>query len=317
MSMKSQEDMVRQYMISNIWDKYNELQPKDKQRVRDALGTEFSEKMINKTTRDYDSISNESLAFYSRSLGSRIPDQLMSVPSINIELSAPDVSDKVKDYYEQSNKLFPNIDAKMDASYSQLSELPMFDSYLSPVDEYNKWKNAYLAENPEIIPEVIGESNTLYGLPNDIQATVYQYRALRDQVFPDIFDVQDEYFNSGMTSRQKRSFLLKHQELVKYWEFRRSYASENPKASPYILGDESLSGYISKDEDSSTKVLLDASMFNPLLLSSLTGYFHGGDDLGPGSVATLQSMWSKLGEPYNNFEAWLQLDVRPVLSTTE
>lgn len=317
MSMKSQEDMVRQYMISNIWDKYNELQPKDKQRVRDALGTEFSEKMINKTTRDYDSISNESLAFYSRSLGSRIPDQLMSVPSINIELSAPDVSDKVKDYYEQSNKLFPNIDAKMDASYSQLGELPMFDSYLSPVDEYNKWKNAYLAENPEIIPEVIGESNTLYGLPNDIQATVYQYRALRDQVFPDIFDVQDEYFNSGMTSRQKRSFLLKHQELVKYWEFRRSYASENPKASPYILGDESLSGYISKDEDSSTKVLLDASMFNPLLLSSLTGYFHGGDDLGPGSVATLQSMWSKLGEPYNNFEAWLQLDVRPVLSTTE
>jgi hypothetical protein len=108
------------------------------------------------------------------------------------------------------------------------------------IQAYYNWKNGYLASHPAIIPYITSEKSELYGLPQDVQMRVYQYRAEKAQRFPTIDQLQAEYF-SIEDSAKKRAYLKINPELSDYWDWRQEYAAEFPQAAAYILSDQSLS----------------------------------------------------------------------------
>ena len=316
-AMKDPQTRLDTFLRAIVWDNYYKLNTLEQKKVREVLGAEFSEKFINKDTRNYDSINTQTLTMWANALGGVLPESVPAAPQMSIQMPDKTESTTLESFYAQKANLFPNVTESSNVYYSTLGSNAAFSDVIAESKKYTVWENQFLAQNPTIIPDVIGAGNSLYGLPNSVQAKVYQYRAARDQLFPNIFDIQNKYFSyyDAGNRRGAYSYLQKHSELLGYWDFRKQMASTNPDASPYILGEESLSSYIDKKyTPGQTLTPINANMLGPLLVSNLSGYFYAGEALSVGASATLNTLWDNLGQPYNNFEAWLDLDVRPAIA---
>lgn len=304
MAMKNPEDRLRAFLISSIWERYLDLDKAQKRLFREAAGEQFNELFLDKKTRSYGSIETDTLALWANTLGEP-PLAKTHTAELDVDWLPPEISKKVRQYYEERDRLFPNPEENL--------------------DEYTRWQNKKLAENPAIIPYVIGEENKLYGLPQEIQAYVYAYRAQRDELFPNIFEIQNRYFE--LPPSQRRAFRQAHPELQKYWEFQREFAAAYPKAAPYILTEDSLARSILGESgampSSSGKygeaparpylTTREVRMFSRGLIMQLYALRYRNEKLLPGAQAELEMVWEQLGKPFGSVDEWLANAVMPTL----
>ncbi len=241
------EERMRKFMISEVWDRYMQMPSIHRKQVAEQLGSAFTDTFLNKETRDYDSINSETLALWSQMLGGRAPGN-EETPNISLNLAPQATADAVTAYYEEMQTRFPGIGDLNNMLYSLPQEQQeQFRQAYPQLAEYTKWKNKYLADHPDILPWVQSEKNELYGLPAELQSVVYGFRAAREERFPNLNQLQDEYF---ALDKEKRSDYLKaNPELAEYWEWRKQYAALYPQAASYILGDDAVSKAILGDQD--------------------------------------------------------------------
>jgi hypothetical protein len=90
---------------------------------------------------------------------------------------------------------------------------------------------------------VTSEESEVYGLPSDVQGLYYRYQSNLQHLFPGIFDKKDAYYSIS-DKDQRKAYLNSHPELSNYWDWRKKYAADNPKVSPYILSAETLANAI-------------------------------------------------------------------------
>jgi hypothetical protein len=305
-SFKDPEDRLRRFLISSVWEKYMELPDLQRKEAREGLGNVFNDAFLNKETRSYDSISTETLAAWAKMLGANNPKAAPEVPQTKgLELSDDNIANAVQRFNDLRDARFPWL-SQMGDNYEEYSQTPKYK-------EYQNWRDNYLANNPQIIPYVTSEKSTLYGLPADVQAEVYQYRAGRQQ-FGDVLDTQEKYY--AIENKKERSaFLRKHPELSEYWRWRRQYAAQHPKASPYILSDETIAKAILGDDYNSTASLqpVDWQQFSDPLMRQLLGNIYTGEQLSAGAMRSLEQIWRQSGRPLGNFEAWMETYVKPEL----
>ena len=314
MAMKDPQNRLRAFLISTIWERYSDLDKAQKRLFREAAGNQFDELFLDKKTRSYGSIDTDTLALWANTLGEP-PISKSHAAKMEVDWLPPAIAEKVKRYYEERDKLFPQTEIK-----DELQKLFTEDNR----EEFFKWQNKYLAENPEIIPYVIGEENNLYGLPADIQQYVYMYRAARDERFPDIFQIQDRYFS--LPVGQRRAFRQAHPELMEYWQFQREFAAAYPKAAAYILSENSLSRSILGESSSgfssgaATKqpprpylTRSEVRRFSRGLVMQLYALRYRGEKLMPGARAELERIWENLGKPFGSVDEWLENAVLPTI----
>jgi len=314
-SFKEPEERLRRFIISEVWDRYNRMPSVHKEQARDQLGDVFRDAFLNKETRSYDSISTETLAMWARALDqlTPLPDKAPETPAISLRLAPKEVAEKVDAYWSEARERFPGIGEILNW-FNQLSpEQQQEAHYQYPqIDRYYRWKNQYLAEHPDIIPWVTSETSELFGLPQDLQQAVYNYRAQRDQLFPGIDQMQNEYY-SIRDKEERSAYLRTHPALREYWDWRKAMAAANPKAAPYILSDQALANAILYNQAPglSQETLQKIS---PTTLRQLYAMFYSGDALRAGAYAELMELWESLDRPYGSLQAWIGQEVRPSLT---
>ena len=244
-SFKEPEERLRNFLRSEIWDKYLNGPEVYQKQAQEQLGDVFTDAFLDKETRSYDSISTETFAAWAQMLGSQLPKGT-DAPTISLKLAPEKVATQVEDYRAEVKKLFPDVGDLNKMYYAlPMEQQDLFKQQYPQVAEYEKYRNKYLATHPDTIAWLISEDNELWGLPTSVQQKVYDYRATRDEKYPNIFETQNRYYDIAETDKDGRAtFRKQHPELEEYWDWRRDFAAKNTKAAPYILSDESLAGSI-------------------------------------------------------------------------
>ena len=299
------EERVRKYLISQIWDAYLKLPYEQQKDVKKAFGEPFTDAFLNKATRAYDVIDDETLALWARSLGQKTPDAAKG-GVMNLNLTDPEVARKIEKFYSDRDRLFPDISRIQTLMYAlPVEQQAIYAKQYPQLKEYSKWKTQWMAANPDVAPLMTSEQNEMAGYPAAVQNIVYQYKAERDRLYPGILDKQTEYYDN-LTDEQRKAYLAAHPELRQYWDWREKVAAAFPTAAQFILGEEGLSNRILNDyktEKISEEVL--GRMSAPLI-SQLNGY-AAGQSLTQGALEQLKRIWTESGEPGGTFDGWLSL----------
>jgi diguanylate cyclase (GGDEF)-like protein len=304
-SFQEPEERLKRFLISEVWQAYNAMPGLYKKQAREQMGDTFNDAFLNKETRSYDAISTASLAGWAQQLGANNPAAAPAAPgALPLKLADPAIAAKVEAFNAErggthqqamdiNGLLYSLPEEQQDAFRAQ---------YNDQLKAYSSWRNRQLATQPEIIPYVTSEENGgLNALPADQQQLVYQFRALRDEQFPDLDQQQDEYF--ALTDKgQKRYYRETHPELTKYWDFRTQYAAAYPTVASYIVGEDKVSAALDPQYQVNQAVI---QQFSTELTRQWMGAQYAGETLSNGARAELKRLWVEAGQPTGNFNAWL------------
>jgi diguanylate cyclase (GGDEF)-like protein len=306
-SFQEPGERLRRYLISEVWDKYMALPDLHRKQAREQLGKTFQDAFLDKETRSYDTINTATLATWAQMMGANNPKAAPEVPQVNLELAPAQTATAVQAYYDEADQKFPKHALVEQAMYLlPEGQRQGFEKQYPQLQAYYRWKDKYLADHSEIIPWVISKSNQLYGLPQDVQAYVYNYRARKEEMFPNVTALQDEYYSMSTSKRSK--WLKSHPELSQYWTWRREVAAAYPQAAAYILSDATMQKAILGDEYVSQTpqvTAADLSMLTPATQRALLASVYSGEELRVGALEELETAWERAGKPYGSVEAWI------------
>lgn len=280
LAWKDPEEQLRRFLISEVWDRYNELPTIHKKQVEEQFGDTFSMAFLDKETRSYDAIEPETLAMWAQMLNGFVPKEYEQA-TLPLKLADDETANAVDAYYAERK-------AKFGGSYE--------------TEAYSKWRNAYLAKHPEIISWVQNEQSELYNVSPEIQQQVYQYRAMKDAYYPTIYQVQEEYY--AQSKENRKAYLEVHPELADYWDWRKQMAALYPKAATYILSDAAVSQALT-DEPPYSLVQITRNMSGELYRQFM-GYLYADEKLSSGGLKELKRLWEKAGEPEGDMDTWLE-----------
>ena len=168
----------------------------------------------------------------------------------------------------------------------------------------------------------MGDESKMADAPPEAQAIYYQYQYQRDQQFPDIFDIQDEYFKLT-EKKDKTAFREQNPQLVAYWDWRREFMRQYPNMIPYIMSEESLAEAVLGDEQGYSpggtssgagvsgsygkgeSYDIDLNALDPVLARMLYAHYRLDEPLEEGAQKALQRYWKSQGRPGENFKEFL------------
>ncbi len=311
-SFRDPEERLKRFIIAEVWDKYTALPDLYQRQVREQLGEPFTDAFLNKDTRSYDSLDLATLAAWAQMLGATNPKAAPETPAIPLKLAPEGDAAAVQAYNDARDQRFPEI-GQINTLYYSLSpeQQQQFAAQYPQIEAYRRWDTQYRAEHPAILPYVVGDQNTLYGLPVESQQLVYSYRSLKDQMFPQIESLQTQYFALDNTVKRK-AFRLAHPELPAYWEWRKQVAAQYPKISPYILSDQTLGSLILGGEQpqaASALTQIQMEQFTTPLVRQLLGYYYAGQPLTQGAQDELDRLWRAAGSP-GDLTSWVNQEVK-------
>jgi len=148
------EERLRQFLVSEIWDKYTQLADANKPLLAEQLGTQFQRSFLDKGTRDYTSIDIETLGMWARILGSNVPqtpETHFEGQLPEIEQYKPDIAASAQQFIDYRKQAFPDYFWQQNVYY----KLPQGQraSFLNKFPElasYWDWKKAYMRSNPAV-----------------------------------------------------------------------------------------------------------------------------------------------------------------------
>lgn len=318
-SFKTPEERQRSYLRSSIWEAWMSANQGTKNAMTERY-PDFQTLFVDKETRSYDSIKTDTLATWAKQLGAQVVKPEGQTTEAGIDQSLIPVQDsKILDQYTaEKNKLFPDIGKAESMYYAFPKDSIAAEAFRKAhnLDDYAKWKTAYIADNPALAPYLTSKESKLYGLPIDMQSKMYTYYATRDRVFPDIDKTQETYFNLQSKTQQK-AFLAQHKELKAYWDWRREYASQNTNVAHLIFSQQTMaemilgktytggggSGYtrVPKIPDSIKRTILEHASNQDVRLSL-------------GIESEVRKMMARAGvDPEGDMENFLKTIILPIL----
>jgi len=313
------ESRLKQFMISEVWNRYRELPDLYQKQMRDQLGDQFNDAFLSKETRSYDSINTQTLAMWAQTMGSTLPKAAGTIPEAPVTLASPEIAQAYQDFRDQVEKRWPNIYSVQEIYY-RIPPGKVQDAYAQKhpeIDQYNQFKNAYFAAHPDIIPYAIGEENKVYNANPQVQALYYQYQAQRDRQFPNVFQLQDQYYQ--IDPSQRKAFRTQYPELTQYWDWQREFLRQYPQMIPYIKSTESLAQAVLGEQINTPTVPQVTTpdntalqQFTPAMLRALLGYYQADQPLSAGAQKELQRIWTQAGRPAGDLKTWLEQVVRPL-----
>jgi hypothetical protein len=310
------EERLRAFLRSSIWDAWFALPDLHRQQLAEQLGDVFTQAFLNKETRSYDSIDTPTLAQWAKVMKGVVPKTAPETPEAQVQLATVEEAEAYQAYTNERDEKFPGIGEILEVIYEAPEEVrDQYYDMFPEVDAYYQWRNRYFAEHPEILPYAISDQSKMAGAPQDVQVLYYQFQAQRDQMFPGIFETQDQYYQIDPANKSaKKAFREKHPELVGYWEWRRDFMRQYPNLIPYLMSEEALAEAVLGEEYQATpgrtssqgiQYNLDINQLDPVLVRKLVAYYMLGEPLGTGGQKALQQFWEVSGKPGKSLQEFL------------
>jgi len=149
---KKPEERMRQFMVDELWDTYNNLPDLNKREVREALGSQFMRSFIDKSTRSYESIPNEILGMWLRMMGGDPPGTLGD-NALPIEMAPPEMAHRAQVFYDTRSKLFPGW-YDMQKEYYMIKKGAGRKQYINNnplLGMYWDWRRDFFHRNPDVV----------------------------------------------------------------------------------------------------------------------------------------------------------------------
>lgn len=172
-----------------------------------------------------------------------------------------------------------------------------------PLENLAGWASVlggYVPANAENRIE-IKELPNLLQLPEQYAKVIDDFRAARDEKYPNWFAVQQGYFASGPSrSQDRKDYLAQWPELQDYWDWR----------DGELEGSEFLAAYYrrydleNRDTGSLGSLGVAQIVTNPILMRQLTAARYGGQSLTSGALEELRRIYEIMGAP-GDFNTWV------------
>lgn len=156
------EERLQQFLVSEIWEKWQEIDNKNKTLITEQLGRNFETMFLDKETRDYTAIDNQTLAHWAQLLGGVVPNTegtggASSIPLYQqdgLTIYRPEVLQQVDAFYEMREQQFPNYKFLQEI-YFDLPESPKSMRYdfieeYPELKAYWEWKDAFYRDHPDV-----------------------------------------------------------------------------------------------------------------------------------------------------------------------
>ncbi len=297
------EQMMRQYMKSQIWNNYYKKSDPGRKKLREGLGEEFNMYFLNGETRNYEMISTETMIRWAQQLGGKMPTTVDQDQQL---LLAPQEEEMFQQFEQDRSALWGETGDLIDGLWQTYWSLPegeqrdAFKDRFPQMQKMDDWETMYLAEHPEMISDV--GPKKVKDAPMAVQQMYMDYSSERIRRFgSEIFDVQTKFFELE-TDRDRKDYLSVNPSLEAYWKFRRDVLDEFPALAPYIDNVEKVGRRM--DEYAPQIPPVNVTKFDEALLRSLLGYYTYGHQMGSGSYKLLRKEW-KSGGYEEEFDEWL------------
>ena len=147
---KDPDERMKQLLIDQIWNQYNQIPSANKRQVSEGLGDKFQTNFLNTATHDYDTIDIPTLAYWAQALGGQVPDKAGKLPQYQmpkIETYTPEMTKAITDYKNEKNKLFPMVDLQQQMYFDKGSDKSVLAAF-PQIKEYWDWKKKYESSHP-------------------------------------------------------------------------------------------------------------------------------------------------------------------------
>ena len=150
------EDRLRQFMITEVWDGWKSLGKVEQEQLKMQLGDEFNDNFLTDETRNYELVTDETLAYWANILGKEVPGGVEPVAPEGTTDTAtlpPGMAERVEAYRKTRNSQFPNWYALQQRYYGLpegSQERKSFLVQFPQLKKYWEWNKEYKAQFPEI-----------------------------------------------------------------------------------------------------------------------------------------------------------------------
>jgi hypothetical protein len=289
----------------------------------------FQQAFLNTETRSYDAIDTETLAQWARTFKGVVPENAPVTPEAQIKLSDPDKVALYQEFTDTKRERFGDIGHVLSVFYEAPEDIrDQIKDLLPQIDDYYSWRNEQFAKNPDLIPFAISDTSKVADAPREVQALYYQYQYQREQMFPDVFELQEQYFKLE-SSGAKKKFRAENPSLPEYWEWRREFMRQYPNMIPYLMSEEALAeavlgeersysggggGGSSKKKDVKDKSYdVNISQLAPQLKERLLDHYLNGTPLGKNTRKKLREFWESQGSPGEKLNDFIRGPLRQEL----
>jgi hypothetical protein len=188
MKGKSPEEMLRAFLVGQIWNRYMGLDKGNQKIIRAQMGDLFQRAFLDKNTRSVESIDVNTLAVWSRMLGGMVPQTeatrgVTEIPQAmmpRLEGMPLKISQQLNTYYQERDRRYPNIVAIQNMYYAMPKEKQyQFKQMYPELSDYWAWRRSYIRSHPEAAPFIDGKiaENILQGkmdVPPGMNAEQYK-----------------------------------------------------------------------------------------------------------------------------------------------
>jgi GGDEF domain-containing protein len=308
---------LHQFLVDSIWQKYMDLDPANRRIAANTLGTDFQNAFLNKETRSYDSVDDKTLAKWAQQLGSSLP-KTSALDGMETgetpKYYDQGMIDSINAYKNERTEKFPNY-AGWSALYNTLStplEKTLFLKRHPQLANYWTWSAQYKQSHPEL-SQYFSDMKAEYPTTNSGEGgninytkfsestivAIYQYKSLRDSLFPHYSQLQEMYYSLPI-GYQRKAFLSSYPELKNYWTWKSSYADDHPDIKPYFDDNSANAGQTENDI-----VKQATSELSSPLVSQLLAYSTG-EELSDGAKSEIERIRKEIAPKYS-YEDFLDL----------
>lgn len=161
---KDDKDLLRSFLVGQIWDAYMELGKTDQKQARADMGQVFQDAFLNKETRSYDTIETAQLVAWARMLKGTVPQTPDTAAALQqeqapLEFMPPEVTGITDRFFNERAENFPDY-FSLQSTYYNLprSERSKFLLRFPQLREYWKWKEAWYDKYPDLKPIFNGDA---------------------------------------------------------------------------------------------------------------------------------------------------------------
>ena len=155
---KSPEERIKNFMIDNMWSRWNDMPKVNQDEARDQLGENFVNFFLTKETRNYESIKPEQLQIWlalvhGKQIGKLAASTEALVELNQLKLTDPETAWRVQTFYDTRKSNFADFHKWQDKYYSYPQGSAARSKYLKETPQlkmYWDFRRKWMEKNPDL-----------------------------------------------------------------------------------------------------------------------------------------------------------------------
>ena len=188
------------------------------------------------------------------------------------------------------------VNALMGDQFSQfLQSDPGQEFSTDQLATWARMLNASVPQTADTAPALAKQITPINPMDPSVTKVTDEYFTERSQKFPTYYMLQQGYYS--VPPSERNSYLLRFPQLKAYMAWNAKWKADYPDLVPVF------NGQVFKQ--------VDTSNWDPTLVGMVSNYALTGKKMPQGATKLLQQYWTMQGQPYGDFQSWLDSDLVP------